>query len=289
MISVIIPVYNRSHIIENTLISLTKQTYKDFEVVIVDDCSNDSATLEVILNQYSNQLNIIYIRHETNKHGSAARNTGIMHAKGKYIAFLDSDDIWRSDKLSLCMMQNIDKKTILYSKVKDRNIISPKKGVHPQQNVGDYLIINSGTIQTSSIFMHLSFCKSILFDEKLVRYQDYDFIIRSQLYHNANFKFIDEVLVFMTDNDSGSRISNSLSYEPGLVWIKKNLLSPKAKSIFVFNRLVNYCICLGKKKKAMSLIIKYNCLRYIFSCNYKVMIKLAIPYSILKKFMRIEK
>jgi len=88
-VSVIIPTYNRAHTIIRAIESILKQTYQDFEIIVVDDGSTDS-TNKVI---YSfKDARIRYTRHEHNKGEAAARNTGIKRAKGKFIAFQDSDD-----------------------------------------------------------------------------------------------------------------------------------------------------------------------------------------------------
>lgn len=96
--SVIIPTYNRAQYIINTVKSVINQTYKDFEIIIVDDGSEDN-TKEVIENIAKNNQNIIQYIYQNNKGPAAARNTGIINAKGDYIAFLDSDDYWMPNKL----------------------------------------------------------------------------------------------------------------------------------------------------------------------------------------------
>ncbi len=93
--SVIIPAYNAGDYIKDTLDSVFAQTYKNFEVIIIDDGSTDS-TLEILQQVSDSRLKLIS---QKNSGVSAARNKGIDAAKGKYIAFLDSDDIWKSSHL----------------------------------------------------------------------------------------------------------------------------------------------------------------------------------------------
>lgn len=98
MISVIIPIYNRARYIRDCLESVFKQTYKDYEIILVDDGSTDN--LREVLVPYMKGINYIY---KENGGAASARNLGIKNAKGDYIAFLDSDDKWLDFKLDLEM------------------------------------------------------------------------------------------------------------------------------------------------------------------------------------------
>jgi glycosyltransferase involved in cell wall biosynthesis len=94
-ISIIIPTYNRCWILKEAIDSVLSQEYTDFEIIVVDDGSNDATA--ALLSAYGDQITTIY---QENRGVSAARNTGILMAKGKYLAFLDSDDMWLPEKLS---------------------------------------------------------------------------------------------------------------------------------------------------------------------------------------------
>ena len=91
-ITVIIPVYNGEKTISETLESVLKQTYNNFEIVIVNDGSTD--TTQVILNDYAEQDSRIKVISQKNSGVSAARNNGIVHSEGKYVCFLDADDMY---------------------------------------------------------------------------------------------------------------------------------------------------------------------------------------------------
>lgn len=94
LVSVIIPTYNRKHIIEGAIKSALNQTFKDYEIIVVDDGSTDGTK------EFLESLHLpITIISKENGGVSSARNVGIHNAKGKYIAFLDSDDAWLPDKL----------------------------------------------------------------------------------------------------------------------------------------------------------------------------------------------
>ncbi len=98
LISVIIPTYNQGDFLPRAIKSVLEQTFQNFELIIVDDASTDN-TEEVVKKFQEEDERIKYKRHQKNKGGNAARNTGLRNAKGEYIAFLDSDDEWLSRKL----------------------------------------------------------------------------------------------------------------------------------------------------------------------------------------------
>ncbi|RKY37879.1 MAG: glycosyltransferase family 2 protein [Candidatus Omnitrophota bacterium] len=95
-VSVIIPTYNRAHLVGRAVESVLDQTFQDFEILVVDDHSVDNT--EEVVNDF-NDARIRYIKHQINMGGNATRNTGVKNSKGEYIAFLDSDDEWLPEKL----------------------------------------------------------------------------------------------------------------------------------------------------------------------------------------------
>lgn len=97
-VSVIIPTFNRDHLLEKAICSVLQQTYENFELIIVDDNSKDN-TSGLVSKIKDKRLK--YIKHEKQKGGSESRNTGVAASSGKYLAFLDDDDEWLPDKLQL--------------------------------------------------------------------------------------------------------------------------------------------------------------------------------------------
>ncbi|HVO26477.1 MAG TPA: glycosyltransferase [Candidatus Margulisiibacteriota bacterium] len=95
-VSVVIPAFNRAALIRETLDSVLAQTYRDFEVIVVDDGSTDDTP--PILAEYERDARLRVIR-QANQGEGAARNAGIDAARGEYVALVDSDDVWRADKL----------------------------------------------------------------------------------------------------------------------------------------------------------------------------------------------
>ena len=99
-ISIVVPVYNAAKYIEQTVSMVQKQTYTDWELILVEDCSKDES--RKVLQNLENSLRDSRIRviyKEKNEGAAKARNTGVMAATGEYLAFLDADDIWKETKL----------------------------------------------------------------------------------------------------------------------------------------------------------------------------------------------
>lgn len=108
-VSVITPAYNASRYLSETIASVQAQTFTDWEMIIVDDCSLDK-TYDLACSLAANDNRIKVIKHEKNAGVAAARNTALDIAIGDYIAFLDSDDLWMPEKLErqLSFMENND-------------------------------------------------------------------------------------------------------------------------------------------------------------------------------------
>lgn len=207
--SVVIPVYNGSKKISNALDSLKHQSESDFEVIIVDDCSEDFEDLKIEVNKFST-LNIKLIRHEINKNGAAARNTGVENASGIYIAYLDADDYWDVNKLKFYKerLSSLDNTSnvILYSKIKvlkpsGHELIRPDRKLGCDEHVSDYLFVSKQLIQTSTIVLAREMALKIRFDERFIRHQDYDFVLRAQQVFNCEFIMINESLTIYSSSD----------------------------------------------------------------------------------------
>jgi len=185
-VSVIVPTYNRVHLLGRALQSIVTQTYGDFEVIVVDDGSTDN-TGDFIRN--FSALDIRYIRHEKNKGEAAARNTGVLAAKGEFIAFLDSDDEWLPEKLQkqmdvfrdlpphvgivysdMCEIERNGKKRLWKSPT-----FMPEDGRFYRRAL-NYQVYGIGI--GSAIVRKSCFERVGLFDERLSYYVDFDFFIR---------------------------------------------------------------------------------------------------------------
>lgn len=99
LVSVIMPAYNSEEFINETIDSIINQTYENWELIIVDDHSTDN-TIEIIQDYMANDSRIFLFEQEKNMGTAVARNTAVDRAKGEYLAFIDSDDLWKKEKLT---------------------------------------------------------------------------------------------------------------------------------------------------------------------------------------------
>lgn len=111
MISIVVPVYNAEKYILQTISMVQKQTYTDWELILVEDASTDDSRRvlrEMEEKLHDPRIRVIYKEH--NEGAAKARNTGLMAANGEYLAFLDADDVWKETKLEkeLAFLQKID-------------------------------------------------------------------------------------------------------------------------------------------------------------------------------------
>ena len=95
-VSIVVPVYNAASCIADTIMSVQKQKYTDYELLLVDDASSDDSR-KIIEGFLSDRIRLL--TNTEGKGAAGARNTGISQAKGRYIAFIDADDLWTEDKL----------------------------------------------------------------------------------------------------------------------------------------------------------------------------------------------
>lgn len=148
LVSIITPCFNSEKYIRQTIESVLNQTYKNFEMIIVDDISEDKSV--EIIKEYASKDNRIRLFESTEKIGaSGARNLALREMKGKYAAFLDSDDLWAKEKLEIQVRfmeeNNVDFSYTDYGYVDEKDneldIVrkSPKKTTHFSMLIGDSL------------------------------------------------------------------------------------------------------------------------------------------------------
>ena len=178
-ISVIIPVYNRPVFVQEAIQSVLDQTYSNVEIIVVNDGSTDNTPF--VLQSFGDQIRLI---HQENKGVSAARNTGIKHSNSKWIAFLDSDDIWLPDKLRLQMkfFEDHPDARICQTEeiwIKNNKRLYPKKKHKKRSGMIFEHCLPLCIVSPSAVMIHREMFDFVgMFDESLPACEDYDLWLR---------------------------------------------------------------------------------------------------------------
>lgn len=192
-ISIIIPTYNRAHRIVIAIQSILNQSFTDWECIVVDDGSIDDT--ESVIKKFKDER-IHYYKLDKNKGACFARNYGIIKSKGDYIAFQDSDDYWKRDKLEkqlrFLQQKSLD---ISFCRMRTNNFRSryfPKSSFH--YVIVPYEVALSKFTGSTQTFIGKRSCfLDVQFDEKLPRFQDWELIMRMTQKYRVGYQR--EVLV----------------------------------------------------------------------------------------------
>ncbi|MGI9553882.1 MAG: glycosyltransferase [Thermodesulfobacteriota bacterium] len=269
--SVIVPTFNRKDFLRTSIDSVLNQTYRDFEIIVVDDGSTDH-TVTLLTDYRGRGINYIFTDHLGVSH---ARNTGIRISRGAYIAFLDSDDRWDERKLEIVRqyIKNFPEISIFHTDeiwYRKGKILKQKE---KHKRFDGYVYPNC--LPLCSIGMSTSVVKRELFekignfDESLPACEDYDLWLRSCLNHEV--KLIPQALT-IKDGGRDDQLSNQHGLDKYRIYsLEKMLDSGLLNSLqrqVTYNELVNKCtiyangaVKRGKKDEAdiyFDKIKKYN-------------------------------
>lgn len=251
LVSVVIPTFNRVNVIERAVNSVLNQTYKNWELLIVDDGSTDGTQI-LIEDKYGADDRVKFMKRPASrkKGANACRNIGIEHARGDYIAFLDSDDKWTEDhllrKLNYLISSEADAVFSGFYYHKHNRMIPIKiKEYRACKEIGNYIYVKKQTTSTPTIVCKSVPCLSIKFDEELQKHQERDFVIRFDQLYNI---ITEPTLTVHVFTDSNNRISSSMDHEAteNLLKRNKNKLSPQALKKYYFSLTLNTLFLEGK-------------------------------------------
>lgn len=210
-VSVIIPTYNREKLLPKAIDSIKKQTFQDFEIIIVDDASTDN-TESLIKNLNDNRIK--YYKLEKNSGQCIARNYGIKRAKGEFIAFLDSDDEWLPEKLKKqydCFKKGPANLGSVYCYPYSKDMIKNKttlnRGAYYRGDIYNKFL-EGFCPSTPSLFLikKEALDKVNYFDEKLITFVDLDLHIR--ISKEYLFDYIDEPLIIKYEQIGDQYVNN---------------------------------------------------------------------------------
>jgi glycosyltransferase involved in cell wall biosynthesis len=180
-VSIIIPTYNRKDVIQNAIDSVVAQIFSDLELIVVDDGSTDGTAKAVAARDIPT---VRLIRHDDNRGAAAARNSGIEVARGRWIAFLDSDDTWEPDKLALqvAMLERLGPPFLAgctgYYLHKGGRVATMSPTLSSRQFAAEILWGCSISPGTTLLVDRRCFSAIGPFDETLRRLEDWDWLLR---------------------------------------------------------------------------------------------------------------
>lgn len=218
LISVVIPTNNRSSLLLNAIKSVQEQTYKQLEIIVIDDASTDD-TKKVVNSIKDNRIK--YFKNDNSQGGSYSRNKGIENSSGDYIAFLDDDDEWVPEKLymQIKVIENDKKIGLVYTGAEIIYLPQNIKYYNKPNKQGDLsqAIIKHNYIgTTSSVLIRKEILKaSGGFDTRLPALQDYDLWIR--ICQKSRIGYVNQPLIKYYNYAHVKQISNDTSkYEYSL-------------------------------------------------------------------------
>jgi len=260
-VSVVMTSYNHEKYLQQAIQSVVNQSYTDFELIIVDDCSNDNS--REIINKNEDQYNFIKsIYHETNRGVAKTINDGRYQAKGDYIAHIASDDVWTTKKLERQMMI-LDEKpnTLVWSDgaIIDSNGISSGKTFIEKHSAVDRK--KSGNVFSELLKGNMIFGSSCIYNSDIVGRIDYDESLRYlndfkywlQLAEIYNFVFIPSCLAKYRLHNNNSSLTRDFEKRNAKenLRIYRDLLADHTltikQKIYIYYKIVEIISSRGKR------------------------------------------
>lgn len=262
LVSVIIPTYNRGQLILDSVNSVLNQTYKNIELIVVDDCSTDG-TKEII--ESIKDFRIKYIKLGKKSGACVARNKGIEKSTGEFIAFNDSDDLWLPEKINSQLdFLNKNNADVALCKMECRTpenkFIHNFPNIEQDKQISFIELLKYNSASTQTLFGKSECLKNIMFDATMPRLQDWDEVLRLSLKFRVFYQ--NKILVqtfFQKDSISTHPEKGVLAMEILFEKHKAAILSDPAIVESFFRKKASFICKTGKNpKEEMKMIFKYN-------------------------------
>lgn len=299
MVSVIIPTYNRADTIKRSIDSVLSQSEQNFEIIVVDDGSTDNT--EQIVMGYADPR-IRYLKNDRRMGANGARNVGIQHAVGEYIAFQDSDDVWRSGKLEkqLDMLQNRKELDVVYSRyvrhwpdggsepVPDKNYTKEQL----QDGIA-HMLARCNVIGTPTMIARKKcFEECGMFDPKIRRFQDWE--INIGFVQRYQYGFIEEPLLdaYISADSITSTVKSGLDSVALIVKKHQTFFETQGTMDMHLSSLANTALAERSLKELQSLLGRRLFLRSMYANaenNARRQESIKKNYAFIKAWMTQEK
>ena len=235
LVSVIVPTYNRPEGLKKALLSILNQSYSDFEILVINDAGED---VSGIINELNKEGKIKLFNHDVNKGNAGARNTGLDNAKGKYIAYLDDDDIYYEEHLKTLVsaLEHSNYKVVysdahraLLKKTETGYELQGKDVPYSDDFNRDKLFVNNYIPNLCVMHHRNALEKGCRFDENLKSHVDWDFLL--QLSMHFDFTHINKITCeFTTRNDA-----SNLTHDRALMLDTLNIIYDKTSDFVAGN------------------------------------------------------
>ncbi len=262
-VSIIVPVFNRHSAIADALQSLLRQTFRQWEAIVVDDCSTDG-TSQVVEEYTRKDARIRLLRHAKRRGAQAARNSGIRAAQGRWMAFLDSDDQWLPDsleaRLGLAERQKVHVVHSECSVVQRGDIDARRFGVPPMEGrVYKELLRGPGPVFPSLLVSKEALTRIGYLDEGITSYQEWDTAIRLAKYYEFAFVSKPTFIYDRRQEDTISRdlLRTAIGYEQVFRkhrWAVLRHLGPKALAFHCQTAAAHLRLA-GDRRKALRYLL----------------------------------
>ncbi len=287
-VSVIIPAYNSEKYIKDAINSVLNQTFQDFEIIIVDDCSTDN-TEKIIFKNYEKEIKvgkIRYLKNEENCCRTFTANRGVKESKGKYIFFLDADDMWKENHIEF-MLKEIEKPDtdIVYTlprifidesgKIKR---ISKKK---IEKDIDKIIFSSRIGFPSATAFKKENF---IYYDAECKYRGDIELLIRARL-KGQKIKIVDTNTVIIREHNAPHRMSkteNFYKYTLRLYKLYIDKIPEKYKKYFLFH-IGEIAFRFGDLSTGWKMTLK------AIKENPSILIDRYFLFSILKRGFRLDR
>lgn len=224
-VSVIIPCKDRQLPLERALRSVFAQTFEDFEVIVVDDGS----AVPLCAPAFGEDSRVQFVRHSINQGAAAARNSGIAAARGRFMAFLDSDDVWLPNKLTrqVAFMERLPDPdhSASFCRVAvhcdGRHIENwPRTYKRAKEKVADFVWLRGGFIQTSGVMVGRTAATSVAFDVAHRTHQDLSWYLALEG-AGVPFHYLPEILAIWNNDNSADRLTKAASADNWVEWASR--------------------------------------------------------------------
>ncbi len=283
-VSIIIPAFNRAGSLKKSIPSVLAQSFRDWELIVVDDCSRDD-TAAVVASFQDSRIRLI--TQSQNGGAARARNTGVEAALGTWIAFLDSDDAWMPDKLAqqLPALESCPSPENTFSAhahlIDDGGPMRPwpRRGPKPDEPISEYLFAANENLQTSTWLMHQSLVRRFPFDACQRRHEDWGVMLRMGS-EGVHFHWLATPLATFECHSSPNRLSDVVDaqYSADFLQNHSQWFTARGRASFETRVIARQLWHGGERGKAASLIFRTRSIRALGSREFlKFLVWLCLP------------